>query len=344
MPRDSKHQNFKSPIQKRDLRTRRTWLAKAATMTSLIICGYSPAIGQTFPNKPIRIIVHSSPGGQLDVTARLVGQGMSEVLGQPVIIENKPGADGLIGIRYAKTMPGDGYTLLAAASTITIQPAIKSEPGYDLLQDFTAVGPMVRFPYLMLTAANKPYRNAGELIAAAKAKPDKLSFATGGSGGTSHLGTALLMQKTGINMLHVPYKGNAGAMPDLIAGRSDMMLESYGSGGGYVKSGRLKILGVTSTKRLPALPDVPTLAEQGVPNFSYDLWLGLLAPSGVPRDVVERLSEALHKALARKEFSERARAEGAEIMKMTPNEFRDVLKNDLQQMATLVKTLDMTKE
>ena len=234
------------------------WRRGLAALT--LACAASPAAwAQSFPNKPVKIIVHSSPGGQLDVTSRQVAQGMAEIFNQSVIVENRPGADGLLGIRYAKAQPADGYALLAAASTIVIQPWVKADPGYDVMKDFAAVGPMVRLPYLILTATTKPYKTIADVITAARATPDKLSFASGGNGATSHLGTAMLMQQTGIRLLHVPYKGNAAAMPDLIAGRSDFMFEAYGSGSGHIKSGRLKPLAVTSTKRLAVLPDGPGL-------------------------------------------------------------------------------------
>ena len=311
---------------------------------ALCLTAAPAAWAQGFPNKPIKIIVHSSPGGQLDVTSRQVAQGMSEIFNQSVVVENRPGADGLLGIRYAKSQAADGYSVLAAASTIVIQPWVKAEPGYDVLKDFTAVGPMLRLPYLILTATNQPYKNVADVIAAARANPDKLSFASGGTGSTSHLGTAMLMQQTGMKMLHVPYKGNAAAMPDLIAGRADFMYEAYGSGSGHIKSGRLKVLGVTSTKRLAVLPDVPTVAELGVANYSYDLWLGLLAPAGTPRDAIQKLADTLRTVLTSKKQVDRVREDGAEQMVMTPEEFTDVLRRDLAQMGRVIGALGLPKE
>lgn len=304
----------------------------------------APAAALDYPNKPVRIVVHSSPGGQLDVTTRQVAQQMSEILGQPFVVENRPGADGLVGIRYVKTVPADGYTLLAAASTIAIQPAVKLTPGYDLEKDFTGIGPMVRLPFLVMTAADKPFRTFGEYLTAAKAAPGKVSFASGGNGSTSHLGVALLMQQAGIDLLHVPYKGNAAAMPDLLAGRVDMLLEAYGSGGAQVRSGRVRALAVTSAKRLAVLPDVPTVAEQGAPGYSYDLWLGLLAPAGTPADVVKRLSDALRTVLTSKRMTERFAADGAEGMVMTPQEYNDLLRKDLALMNRLISSLGLPKE
>ena len=305
----------------------------------------TPAVyAEKYPEKPIRIIVNSSPGGQLDVTTRLIAQFMGETLKQPIIIENKPGADGMLGIRYAKTVPSDGYTLLAAASTITVLPSVKLNPGYDVLTDFSAIGAMVRVPYLMITSSDKPYKSVSDLINFAKSNPEKVSFSSAGNGTTSHICSAKFMQQAGIHMLNVPYKGNAAALPDLIAGRSDMMFDAYGSSGAQIKSGRLRVLAVTSSKRMPQLPNVPTVAEQGLPNFSYELWLGLLAPAGTPKDVLQKLSAALNTALANPKVIERAYEEGTEPMPMSPQEFSDLLKTDLTQTSTLVTTLGIKKE
>lgn len=324
-------------------RSKRSFVRAIAALGAAIALA-QPAAASDYPNKPVRIVVHSSPGGQLDVTTRQVAQQMSEILGQPFVVENRPGADGLVGIRYVKTVPADGYTLLAAASTIAIQPAVKLTPGYELEKDFTGIGPMVRLPFLVMTSADKPFRTFGDYLAAARSAPGKVSFASSGNGSTSHLGVALLMQQAGIDLLHVPYKGNAAAMPDLLAGRVDMLLEAYGSGGSHVRSGRVRALAVTSAKRLAVLPDVPTIAEQGVPGFSYDLWLGLLAPAGTPPDVVKRLSDALRTVLTRRRMTERFAADGAEGMLMTPQEFNELLRRDLALMGKLIATLGLSKE
>ena len=302
------------------------------------------ALAQKYPDKPIRIIVNSSPGGQLDASTRLIAQFMSENLGRPVIIENKPGADGLLGIRYVKSAPPDGYTLLATANTIAILPSVKVSPGYDLLKDFSAIGPMVRVPYLMITSSDKPYKSATDVINAARTDAKSMSFASGGNGTTSHICTAEFMHQAGIQMMNVPYKGNAAALPDLIAGRSDMMFDSYGSSGAYIKSGRLRALAVTSTKRMAQLPNVPTLAEQGLSKFSYELWLGLLAPASTPPDVVQKLSTALNAALATNRIKQRAYDEGTEPMPLSPEQFSDLLKSDLKQTAVMTNALGIKKE
>ena len=322
----------------------RKFLFSAIGGTLMATVGLSTAASaQSFPTKPIRIVVHSSPGGGLDVTTRLVGQAMSEKLGQPVIIENKPGADGLLGIRYVKSMPADGYTLLAAASTLATLPAVKLDPGYSP-NDFAAIGTMVRTPYLMLTSSSKPYKTVAELVNASKVKADQLSVATGGNGATSHLCAAQFMQRANIHLMSIPYKGNAAALPDLIAGRSDVMFDSWGSAGGHVKSGLLRVLGVTSSERIAQLPDVPTIAEQGYPNFSYDLWLGLLAPAGTPKDVIQTLSSALNAALKDPKVVQRAREEGTEPLPLSPEKFTEMIQADFASNASLVTKLGISKE
>ncbi|MNV32406.1 Tripartite tricarboxylate transporter family receptor [compost metagenome] len=269
---------------------------------------------------------------------------MSEKLGQSVIIENKAGADGLLGIRYVKTQPADGYTLLGTAGTVAIQPAVKLDPGYDLLKDFTGVGPMVRSPVLLVEGTSQPDKTLADFMARAKAKPDQLTYASAGVGTTTHLGAALFLHRAGLKVMHVPYKGNGAAMTDVIAGRVTMIFEAYGSGAGKVNSGQLKALAVSSTKRLPGLPDVPTMAEQGVPDYSYYLWLGLLAPAGAPKDVLTKLSEALHFALNSKEVKDRMRDDGSEPLIMSPDEYTEFLKRDTAQMQKLVEELGIQKK
>jgi tripartite-type tricarboxylate transporter receptor subunit TctC len=269
---------------------------------------------------------------------------MSEKLGQQVIVENRAGADGLVGIRAVKAAPGDGYTLLGAAGTIAIQPAVKQDPGYDLLQDFAPIGPMVRSALVVVVGPGQPDKTLGEFVARAKANPNKLSYASAGVGTTTHVGAALFLQQSGLNLLHVPYKGNAAAMPDVMSGRVDMIFEAFGSGASKLKAGTLRGLAVTSTRRLPALPQLPTVAEQGFPNFSYYLWLGLFAPAGTPKDVVQRLSEALRSATSSKALVERFSDEGTEPLQASPEEFTEFLKRELAQMAKLVAALGLPKQ
>lgn len=319
-------------------------LGVAAIAAIATTSGTSALAADPYPNRPIRIVVNTAPGGLSDLTARLVGQKMGERLGQPVVIDNRAGADGLLGIRYVKAQPADGYTLLATAGTIAIQPAVKLDAGYDLIKDFTGIGPMVRSPLIMVVGPNQPDKTAKDFVARAKAAPNTLTYASAGVGTTTHIGAAMYLQQAGLNLMHVPYKGNGAAMPDVIAGRVGMIFEAYGSGASKIKAGQLRALGVTSTKRLPGLPDVQTLAEQGADNFSYYLWIGLFAPAGTPKDVVQRVSEALNSALGDKEILDRFASDGTEPMRMSPGEFSDFLRTEVQQMNKFVTDIGLAKQ
>jgi tripartite-type tricarboxylate transporter receptor subunit TctC len=309
----------------------------------------SPGIGSAFaadpfPTRPIRILVNTGPGGLVDVTTRLVAEKLREFLGQSVIVENRAGGDGLVGIAATKTAAPDGYTLLASAATIAIQPAVKLNPGYDLEKDFIGIGPMLRAPYMIMVGAREPDKTVGEFVARAKKNPDKMSYASAGVGTGTHMAAAMFLKKAGVDILHVPYKGNGPAMPDVMAGRVNMIFEAYNSGVGKVKDGTLRALGVTSTERLPSLPDVPTIAEQGVPDYSYYVYIGLLAPAGTPKDVVERLSAALQSTLASAEVVQRFREGGGEPMVMSSEKFNAFLKEDLLQTEAFVKELGIEKK
>jgi tripartite-type tricarboxylate transporter receptor subunit TctC len=269
---------------------------------------------------------------------------MRESLGQSVIVENRAGGDGLVGIAATKTAAPDGYTLLASAATIAIQPAVKLNPGYDLEKDFIGIGPMLRAPYMIVVGAREPDKTVGEFVARAKKNPDKMSYASAGVGTGTHMAAAMFLKKAGVDILHVPYKGNGPAMPDVMAGRVNMIFEAYNSGVGKVKDGTLRALGVTSTERLPSLPDVPTIAEQGVPDYSYYVYIGLLAPAGTPKDVVERLSAALQSTLASAEVVQRFREGGGEPMVMSSEKFNAFLKEDLLQTEAFVKELGIEKK
>ncbi|HSV83386.1 MAG TPA: tripartite tricarboxylate transporter substrate binding protein [Ramlibacter sp.] len=323
--------------------TQTNWFARGLAVL-LLAAAAAASAAEPFPVRPVKIVVNTAPGGLTDITTRLIAQKMGEKLGQSVVIDNRAGGDGLLGIRTVKAAPADGYTLLASAGTIAIQPAVKQDPGYDLLKDFAPVGPMIRSPLLMVVAADQPDKTLQDFMARARANPAKLSYASAGVGTTTHIGAAMFLQQAGLNMLHVPYKGNGAAMPDVMSGRVGMIFEAYGSGASKVKEGRLRALGVTSTRRLPGLPDVPTIAEQGVPNYSYYLYLALLAPAGTPKDVVQRLSEALRSALASKDLLDRFRDDGSEPMDMSSEQFTEFLRRDLQQMARLVGELGLTKQ
>lgn len=311
----------------------------------LALAGATQALAaDPFPTRPIRFVVNASPGGSLDITTRLIAQKMSETLGQSIIVDNRAGADGLVGIRAVLGAKPDGYTILATAGTIAIQPAMKQDPGYDLLKDFTGVGPMLRSPFLVLVGADQPDKTLKDFSARAKANPDKLAYASAGLGTTTHIAAAMFAQQAGLTLQHVPYKGSGGAFADVAGGRIPMIFTAYSSGHPYLASGKMRALGVTAAARMPNLPDVPTVAEQGLPGYQYNVWLGLLAPAGTPPEVVQKLSEALRAAQTSKDLGERFKSEGSDATPSSPAEFNAFLKRDLAEMQKLVNSLGWAKE
>lgn len=297
-----------------------------------------------YPTRPIKFVVNSAAGALLDVTVRAFAQPMGEILGQPVVVDNRTGADGLIGIRYVKSQPADGYTVLLSANTVAQAPAFKNDAGYDLDKDFSAVGMLIRAPFLMVGPPNQPARTLAEFVAQAKANPDKMSMASAGLGTSTHMAAALFMHQAGIKLLHVPYKGNAAAMPDVIGGRVNAIFDGGNSSGPAVKDGRLRAYGITSPQRSPAFPDIPTLAEQGYPNYSFYVYFTMLAPAGTPKEVVAKLNQALRQALASETVRSRLRQDGADGWQLTPEQTADYLRRDLQQTVRVVNDLGLPKE
>lgn len=311
---------------------------------AVVFTAQAAASDESFPSRPIRIIVTSAAGGLLDVHTRTVAKVLGEKLGQQVVVENRAGAGGLVAIRSLKTAPADGYTLLAAANTIAIQQVLNSEPGYDIQKDFSGIGMMTRSPFVLIAPSSDPDKTLGQFIARAKAQPGKLNYGSSGQGGTTHLSAALFARSAGIELTHVPYKGNSAAWPDLGAGRLNMLIEGYSTAMPMVTDGRIKVLGVTGTKRMEALPDVPTLAEAGAPGYSFYLWLGLFAPVHTPKDVVQKLSTALRAAMTTQELRTRFRDEGSEAVSISHEEFDTFLRDEVARLGKLVTELQLPKQ
>lgn len=309
-----------------------------------LVSATSALAADPYPAKPIRILVASAAGGSLDVTTRLVAKAMGDKLGQPVIVENVVGAGGLIAFRTVKSAHPDGYTLLAAVNTVVIQNAFSKDPGYDVAKDFVGVGPMTRSPFVLVTSNTQSTKGVADLLARAKASPGTVTYASAGNGSTTHMAAAMFAQQAGAHMTHVPYKGNSAAWTDLIAARVDLLFEGVGNSVGMMKDGRMKALGITSAKRLEVLPDVPTIAEQGVPSYSFYFWIGLLAPAATPKDVLATLSASMRTALANPELRNRFRDEGSEVMSMSPDEFTLFIRQEASAAIKLVSDLHLPKE
>lgn len=312
--------------------------------TVLVASAAAAMAADPFPSKPVRIVVNSSAGALLDAMTRAVAEKIADNLGKPVIVENRPGADGLIGIRYVKGMPADGYTLLSSANTVALAPALKLEPGYDILKDFAGIGMTLRAPLLMVGPPSQPAKTLAEFIARAKANPDAMTYASAGVGTSTHMAAALFIHQAGIKMLHVPYKGNAAAMPDLLGGRVNTLFDGGNTSGPYIKERKLRAFGITSSERSAAFPDIPTLAEQGLPNYSFVLYHGLVVPADTPKEVVQRLSQALRSALANETVREIFSRNGAQTGNTSPDEFTEFLKQDYLRTVKVVSDLGLTKE
>lgn len=320
----------------------KAWGVLLRTIATCVACaGAMSAHGAgEYPAKPIRFIVGTAPGGATDLTTRLVAQKMSEKLGQSIIVENRPGGDTLVAVRYVKDQPADGYTILAQSLNFTATPYTRLDPGYAM-KDFTGVGMMTRVPFIMLVGGEEPVRTVSDYVARAKAMP--LSYGHGGVAGAPQIAAETFLKAYKLNVQAIPYKGNGAVMPDVVAGRLSMFFDAYISSASFIKSGRMRALAVAAPQRIPAAPDIPTFKEQGL-DFNYSVWLGLVAKAGTPPEAVARLSEALQYALNSRELSERFKADGAEATFMTPAAFTDYLNREYTEMAKVAADLKFSKE
>ena len=296
------------------------------------------AQGATYPSRPITLIVPYAPGGGNDVLARGVAEPMGKTLGQPVVIENHGGAGGSIGTRQVAKSEPDGYTLgLGGTGTLAIDPTLYPNAGYDPRKDFAPVGLIATSPLIILVNPSLPAHNVKELIALAKAQPGKLNYASAGRGSGIHLGTVLFAETAGIELTHIPYKGSGPALTDLLGGHVAIYFSSLPPAIGLVKEGKLRALGVTSLKRSPIFPDVPTVAEQGLPGFEAVLHYGIVAPTGTPRPIIDKLNKALRAALNSPEVHKRIATEGAEPLPTTPEQYAADIDREETKWSALVK-------
>ena len=282
----------------------------------------SPALGQGYPAKPLRLIVPFSAGGSSDVLARGVAKQLGEQLGQPVTVENRAGAGGMIALEFVARAPADGYTLVfGTIGTNGIGPALYQHLSFDPLKDLAPVSSLHTLPNVLLVNAGVPARTVAELIALAKARPGQLTFASAGSGSASHLSGELLKSAAGIDIVHIPYKGGGSAMPDVLSGQVSMMIETATSALSAIRSGRARALAVTTAGRWPTLPEVPTMIEAGVPGFEITSWTGLFVPGATPRPIVARLNAELVKAAHDPAYVKQMATLGVEAISSTPEEF-----------------------
>ena len=310
------------------------------TRTILFIFAMLAIVAQaeTYPSKPIRVVVPYPPGGTPDILIRELGPKLTAALGQQIIVENRPGAGGNIGSEVVAKAAPDGYTLvMGTTATHSINQALYKKLAYDPVKDFVAVALIATMPNVLVVNNDFPAKSVKELIALAKAKPGTITFGSGGNGTTHHLSGALFEKMTGVDMTHVPYKGAGQALPDLIGGQINIMFDNITSSMAYIKSGKLRVLAVTTPKRSAALPDVPTMQEAGVPGYEMSGWFGLLAPAKTPPEIVARLNKAINKILQSIEMKELLAKQGAEIVISTPAEFTAFVKERTDKMTKVVK-------
>ena len=304
----------------------------------IIFCALAaPAIAQQYPTHPVRLVVGFTPGGGVDINARLLAARMSQSLGQQVLVENKPGAGTNIANETVAKAPPDGYTLLFTSPAVAINMSLYRHPPYDALRDFAGVSVFSESTNLLVVPSSLPVQSVQELIAMAKAKPGELNYSSAGQGTTQHLAGELFKLRTGTNIVHVPYKGSAPSLTALIAGEVQLSFVNPVAAGPHVKSGRLRALAVAGAKRTALLPDVPTMKEAGVAGVEVPLWYGLLAPKATPRDVVHTLAAAVAKAAHSAEMRDQLARDGAEPVGNTPEDFDRQLREEVARWAEVVK-------
>ncbi len=308
-------------------------------LSAALVLAMPMAQAQNYPNKPVRIISPYSPGGLGDLVPRAIANALSESLGQQFLVDNRPGASQAIGMQAAAKSPADGYTMVyGSVTSLAINPAVTKDLPYDPVKDFAPVSLCVTTPLFMVVHPSVPAKNVKELIALAKRQPGKLSFASGGAGSSNHLAGELLKLLAGVDLLHVPYKGAGPAMVDVMAGHVDMMLGAAGLA--EARAGRVKVLGVTSAKRSPQAPELPTLSEAGVKGYEATIWFGLLAPAGTPQLIVGRLSQEIGKALQQKTMRERFNT--VDLTPTTPEGFAEHIKREMPKWRKVVTEAKIT--
>ena len=312
-------------------------------LLSLVLAGAAAA--QPYPAKPIRIVSPFAPGGGVDFTARIVGQKITEALGQPVIVDNRAGAGGVIGTEAVAKAAPDGYTLLlGSAGPMTILPGLSTKLPYDPLKDFAPITLVTSMPFVLVVHPSLPVKSVQDLLALARARPGQLNFASPGNGTTTHLAAELLKTLANVNLVHVPYKGVAPAVTDLLAGQVQFMSGDLSTVMPQVRAGKLRALAVTSAKRSTQVPDLPTIAEAGVPGYDASGWFGVLAPAATPIEIVTRLNTTIVKGISTPESREKLAALGGEVVGNTPAEYAAFLREDLAKWSKLIKTIGLKPE
>jgi tripartite-type tricarboxylate transporter receptor subunit TctC len=316
-------------------------------LVMLVFAAITAPVGaaEQFPTRPIRVVVPYAPGGNVDISARYIAPPLAEVLGQTVVVDNRPGAGGNLGASLVAKSTPDGYTLLVGSSgPLSVNPVIFKNLPYDSLKDFAPISTVQAVPLVLLASPKSGFNSVADVVAAAKARPGKVTMASAGAGTTNHFAIELFAQMAGVKVLHVPYKGSGPALSELLGGQVETMVDQLAASIGHIKDGRLKVLAVTTTQRSAVLPNVPTLDELGYKGFQASTLLGLLAPAGTPKPVVAKLNTAVRKVMDNNVVAERFRNLGASPGASSPEEFSIRIRDELAQWRALAKKLDLKFE
>jgi tripartite-type tricarboxylate transporter receptor subunit TctC len=312
-------------------------------LAALSVLAADAALAQSYPNKPIRVIVNSAPGGLTDVIARIVGTKMSQALGQPLVVDNRPGGGGLIGAALVAKAAPDGYTIGIVASAITASPFMSNSP-FDAAKDIAPVALLMSAPLVLVTNPNSPYKTVADYVNEARAKPGALSFASGGAGTMTHLLAEQLQVQANVKLVHVPYKGGGPALNDVLAGHVPVYFDTLTTSTKLIQDNRLRALAIVSPSRSPALPNVPTIAEAGFGGVQGSSWFAIVAPAGTPRDIVAKLNDEANKALANAEIRDRITGLGGAVEGGSPTVLETLIHNEIPRWSKLIRERNITMQ
>ncbi len=319
-----------------------------AACAGLVLCAAAPASAQSsataFPTRPIRMVVGFTPGGQPDLVARLLAPKLYDALGQQIVVDNRPGAGGIVGTKIVADASPDGYTLLSVSSSHVAIPAVRANVPYDVIRDFAGVTQLSTASYLLVVPVSSPAKTATELIALARAKPGALNYGSGGTGSGSHFAAEVFKHTTGIDAVHVPYRGIPEALTDLISGRLQFFMSPLASAVNLVRDGKMRAIGITGKKRVAVYAEVPTLAESGLPGYEWTSWSALFAPAKTPRPIIERLNREIARALTQPDMQQRLAALGTEASPTTPAELDRMVADQVALTAKLARQAGIKPE
>jgi tripartite-type tricarboxylate transporter receptor subunit TctC len=311
--------------------------ARIAFLAAVLCVFSASAAAQTWPSKPIRYVVPFPPAGATDILARIIADKISGTLGQPMVVENRPGAAGNVGTELVAKSAPDGYTVLQLTVAQSISATLYGKLAYDLERDLAPAAMIALVPNVMVVNPSVPAKSVAEFIDLAKANPGKINFASSGSGTSIHMSAEMFKMLTGVNIVHIPYKGSGPALADLLGGQVDVMFDNLTSSIGYIRGGRLRALAITSAMRYPELPDLPTMQEAGVQGYEATAWFGILVPHGTPRDAIMRINGEVNKALGQPDVVEKLKQQGALARPWTPEQFGAFIHDEIAKWAKVVK-------